>query len=292
MPPPASIPAPHTLPLHDALPTCSRPSAAPPRWTGRATGSPRSETSRAGATTCARSTTPTRPRAQTTRRGMSTARSGSSPAGGWGADRKSTRLNSRHTVISYAASCVHPRAAHSSPTRRSSDLLATVGSTATLDGASYRFAALGNISGGGYYVRAVDNSDETAGANDPTRDVDGSIWLVSRGRVGGRSEEHTSELQTHSDLLCRLLRPSPRRTLFPYTTLFRPARDRRQHRHAGRGELPVRRARKHLGRGLLRARGRQLRRDRGRKRPDAGCRRLDLARLPRAGGGQIGRAHV
>ena len=63
--------------------------------------------------------------------------------------------------------------------------LATVGSTATLDGASYRFAALGNISGGGYYVRAVDNSDETAGANDPTRDVDGSIWLVSRGRVGG-----------------------------------------------------------------------------------------------------------
>jgi len=63
--------------------------------------------------------------------------------------------------------------------------LATLGSTATLDGASYRFAALGNISGGGYYVRAVDNSDETAGANDPTRDVDGSIWLVSRGRVGG-----------------------------------------------------------------------------------------------------------
>src|SRR5204863_27480 len=63
----------------------------------------------------------------------------------------------------------------------------------------------------------------------------------------------------------------------------RRARDPRQHRHAGRGELPVRRARKHLGRGLLRARGRQLRRDRGRERPDAGCRRLDLARLPRAG---------
>src|SRR5438552_12986614 len=63
--------------------------------------------------------------------------------------------------------------------------LSTLGSTATLDGASYRFAALGNISGGGYYVRAVDDSDETAGANDPTRDVDGSIWLVSRGRVGG-----------------------------------------------------------------------------------------------------------
>src|SRR5436190_493996 len=37
-----------------------------------------------------------------------------------------------------------------------------------------------------------------------------------------RSEEHTSELQSHSDLVCRLLlRPPPTSTLFPYTTLFR-----------------------------------------------------------------------
>src|SRR5437773_1562443 len=38
----------------------------------------------------------------------------------------------------------------------------------------------------------------------------------------GRSEEHTSELQSHHDLVCRLLllRP-PRPPLFPYTTLFR-----------------------------------------------------------------------
>src|SRR5207244_7305927 len=63
--------------------------------------------------------------------------------------------------------------------------LATLGSTVTLDVASYRFAALGNVSGGGYYVHAVDDSDETTGANDPTKDVDGSIWIVSRGRVGG-----------------------------------------------------------------------------------------------------------
>src|SRR5437588_492787 len=37
---------------------------------------------------------------------------------------------------------------------------------------------------------------------------------------GWRSEEHTSELQSHSDLVCRLLRP-PSPPLFPYTTLFR-----------------------------------------------------------------------
>src|SRR5437773_1227350 len=37
-----------------------------------------------------------------------------------------------------------------------------------------------------------------------------------------RSEEHTSELQSHHDLVCRLLlRQPPRSTLFPYTTLFR-----------------------------------------------------------------------
>src|SRR3970040_1191766 len=40
-----------------------------------------------------------------------------------------------------------------------------------------------------------------------------------------RSEEHTSELQSRRDLVCRLLlvmiRRPPRSTLFPYTTLFR-----------------------------------------------------------------------
>ena len=49
--------------------------------------------------------------------------------------------------------------------------------------------------------------------------------------MGGlRSEEHTSELQSHLNLVCRLLleknfflmiRRPPRSTLFPYTTLFR-----------------------------------------------------------------------
>src|SRR5947207_1010165 len=47
--------------------------------------------------------------------------------------------------------------------------------------------------------------------------VDGEFTTLER------SEEHTSELQSHSDLVCRLLRP-PRSTLFPYTTLFRSRR--------------------------------------------------------------------
>src|SRR5690349_13298321 len=42
------------------------------------------------------------------------------------------------------------------------------------------------------------------------------------GFQGLRSEEHTSELQSRRDLVCRLLLPPPPRSpLFPYTTLFR-----------------------------------------------------------------------
>src|SRR5438034_888859 len=47
-----------------------------------------------------------------------------------------------------------------------------------------------------------------------------------------RSEEHTSELQSHSDLVCRLL-PPPTSPLFPYTTLFRSV----QHLSAPVGHL-------------------------------------------------------
>src|SRR5438034_1186322 len=43
---------------------------------------------------------------------------------------------------------------------------------------------------------------------------------VHRAQGPSRSEEHTSELQSHSDLVCRLLRTLSA-TLFPYTTLFR-----------------------------------------------------------------------
>src|SRR5438552_18721421 len=62
--------------------------------------------------------------------------------------------------------------------------LSGLGSVVTLSGVSYRLHALGALSGDGYYVRVVDNSDETIGANDPTRDTDKSVWLVSVGGAG------------------------------------------------------------------------------------------------------------
>src|SRR5437773_970792 len=57
-----------------------------------------------------------------------------------------------------------------------------------------------------------------------------------RRRCGQRSEEHTSELQSHHDLVCRLLlRSHPTSTLFPYTTLFR---SQEFHNDAERRHLP------------------------------------------------------
>src|SRR5205823_5650901 len=47
------------------------------------------------------------------------------------------------------------------------------------------------------------------------------LRLFGLGLRPARSEEHTSELQSLAYLVCRLLPPPPRSTLFPYTTLFR-----------------------------------------------------------------------
>src|SRR5437588_477202 len=130
-------------------------------------------------------------------------------------DRKSTRLNSSHTVISYA---VHPDL-HSFPTRRSSDLVFVNGN---------RIAAFTAPSEANRTVPAVlmDRLHSAAklqptevtrlvlsGNLQPSADDNPPLPLEN----AKRSEEHTSELQSHSDLVCR----PPRSTLFPYTTLFR-----------------------------------------------------------------------
>lgn len=65
--------------------------------------------------------------------------------------------------------------------------LSTIGPVVTLsDGLSYRFRAFGGSgSQDGYYVRVVDDHDETSGADDPTHDLNGRVDIISRGRVGG-----------------------------------------------------------------------------------------------------------
>src|ERR1035438_2989476 len=52
-----------------------------------------------------------------------------------------------------------------------------------------------------------------------------SFGRRERDKAAGRSEEHTSELQSLRHLVCRLLlRGGRESTLFPYTTLFRSAK--------------------------------------------------------------------
>src|SRR3989441_799900 len=62
--------------------------------------------------------------------------------------------------------------------------LASLGATATLSGQSYRFRSFGGGTADGYYVQAVDNYDETSGADNAATDRDARGYLVSRGRDG------------------------------------------------------------------------------------------------------------
>src|SRR5690242_18439216 len=283
-------PATHTLSLHDALPIPPRP-APTPATSYRSTR--RSGTRRAAGPASSWSTPTPKSTGRTARTpSTSPVRTAPSrfarPTASTSADRKSTRLNSSHMSISYA----DPRDPHSFPTRRSSDpapaspdasdLLPI--NTAIRDAAS-RWPSIelvdtdAEVDGpDGSYAEYLPGPD----GPEQVRKADGLHFC--------RSEEHTSELQSHVNLVCR----PPRPTLFPYTTLFRsrPGQPRRQrpptdqHGDPGRGE-PL--AQHRVGRHRRRSRraGRLVRRVPPRSgRPRAGSqgRRPPLL--------QIGRAHV
>src|SRR5438045_3812258 len=121
-------------------------------------------------------------------------------------DRKSTRLNSSHLGISYAVFCLYCdlRTRPSFPTRRSSDL---TGEAVVFEIAAVRAAAVEEGSGG-----ETEGPVEGFGIIDETG-IAGSGVAVGlhfdgfflEDKAGGRSEEHTSELQSLRHLVCRLL---------------------------------------------------------------------------------------
>src|SRR5688500_14199972 len=139
-------------------------------------------------------------------------------------DRKSTRLNSSHLVISYAVFCFscHHLPPLSFPTRRSSDLHNFL--------FLFRFYVLLFFSPFSQLVRSeqrkhfLSHSPFSSSLPEffplPLRLT---LPVFDPGLGKGRSEEHTSELQSPCNLVCRLLLllPPPPSTLFPYTTLFR-----------------------------------------------------------------------
>src|SRR5438132_488435 len=136
-------------------------------------------------------------------------------------DRKSTRLNSSHTVTSYAVFCLIKKGGQKK-------LIAAVGDSDALHGfikqgdwnqlhliargATLRqllsFPTRRSSDLGGRVL--ADDRDGALGPRDGAvhqfPDVQRGVPGGGRGRQSnGRSEEHTSELQSHSDIVCRLL---------------------------------------------------------------------------------------
>src|SRR5476649_2582703 len=121
-------------------------------------------------------------------------------------DRKSTRLNSSHTVISYAVFCLNK-----------------IDRQLLLDRAVVRFGGLDVLNNNAGIVIFFFNDTATteiytlpyttlfrslAWTFDLLLHNPAVLARTSEAVEGGdddRSEEHTSELQSHSDLVCRLL---------------------------------------------------------------------------------------
>src|SRR5688500_15006494 len=136
-------------------------------------------------------------------------------------DRKSTRLNSSHLVISYTVFCAPSHARSSLATRRSSDLvwdgpgrhiLSTQDIGVVEDLNSYLAGVWQGTTVNGIWNYDIlclhaDDSDVLAELRD---------YYRSR-----RSEEHTSELQSPCNLVYRLLRSLACSILSRDTTLFR-----------------------------------------------------------------------
>src|SRR5476649_317197 len=141
-------------------------------------------------------------------------------------DRKSTRLNSSHTVISYAVFCLKKKKT-SAPTRstitqtKDSDTnpkTAPMQTSSRVGSARESRGSRNSPSARRCYffflmIRRPPRSTlfpYTTLFRSP-RGADGAVFFKPTVRCGlcrrrrFRSEEHTSELQSHSDLVCRLL---------------------------------------------------------------------------------------
>src|SRR5688500_12528988 len=121
-------------------------------------------------------------------------------------DRKSTRLNSSHLVISYAVFCLQNRTSLSSYTLSLHDALPIW--------APHRHLGLDERAAGGGPWPGRGHPGQGPGRHRPRRRCTGAAALgparplAARHRprrAAARSEEHTSELQSPCNLVCRLL---------------------------------------------------------------------------------------
>src|SRR5437588_350651 len=125
-------------------------------------------------------------------------------------DRKSTRLNSSHTVISYAVFCLILRLPRSTLFPYT-----TLFRSVSADGEGIkRGVNLGLVPGVKCTCERCSDIAADERFAEHLDDVGGLrpfAQLRERAQAADviRSEEHTSELQSHSDLVCRLLLDTP-----------------------------------------------------------------------------------
>src|SRR5438132_341436 len=131
-------------------------------------------------------------------------------------DRKSTRLNSSHTVISYAVFCLiripplSPLFPYTTLFRSTSSHVAVPPSHSGRPPSRDVRASSGRLSSPGFHFpRSLDTPRKPG---NPCRCASAESCTPAR---RGRSEEHTSELQSHSDLVCRLLLDTYTATISP-----------------------------------------------------------------------------
>src|SRR3982750_4758401 len=138
-------------------------------------------------------------------------------------DRKSTRLNSSHLVISYAVFCLKKKAAQLSrnigevKTRFRSTLRATGGEPPYAWSATLFFLMIRRPPGSTLFpYPTLFRSRSRPGR--ACRCRGGRRRAGTRRRTATRSEEYTSELQSRSDLVCRLLLEKKKHKVPVHTT--------------------------------------------------------------------------
>src|SRR5476649_2395796 len=157
---------------------------------------------------------------------MRVCRSGMSRRGrrGIGRDRKSTRLNSSHTVNSYAVFCLKKKKDdHHHRQKIKKSFISEVESHDGQSRPHVRRLSLGcrHLTSGQLGLCCVFFFDDTATTEIYTLSLHDALPISRAGSprkrstvftkkltsngIAIRSEEHTSELQSHSDIVCRLL---------------------------------------------------------------------------------------
>src|SRR5476649_2772699 len=131
-------------------------------------------------------------------------------------DRKSTRLNSSHTVISYAVFCLKKKKTCTAIFGLLDLLMRIVLVTSGSRAASFTRDAHAKYTFAFFFNDTATTESYTLSLHDalPISSPSATsakaapappVAISRRGWNGARSEAHTSELQSHSDLVCRLL---------------------------------------------------------------------------------------